>query len=227
MNDNIDWITLTRKTKDPKLSFIEGQLTALEIPHRRHGSSWNGPVLQIPRERLVEAWDFLNSPVGTMYFGENPDITWDDLSDDNEIFTSRMYGQPTATTNPSLPYSTWELPHTGMKEITMYEADSHVARFGFGVYLGGDEDFDNWLYVQFKGGDTFYRYPVMAAHREGLIEQAHEKAKGSPTASVGSFFVHAIKNDAETGRITCEKLVGDVWVRVPTKKERTQGFKLV
>lgn len=41
------WVTLTRRTEDPKLTCIERTLDALAVPHRRKGDSAHAPILQV------------------------------------------------------------------------------------------------------------------------------------------------------------------------------------
>ncbi len=83
---SVEWVTLTRRTEDPKLSWIEQYLTVLCIPHRRHGSSLHAPILQVEAAHYNEAWAIVE--------------IWDDYADDNPIFTdpayhpSKMMGEP-------------------------------------------------------------------------------------------------------------------------------------
>lgn len=56
---DIEWTTFTRRTEDPKLSFIESLLTAENIQHRRHGRSFHAPILQVHRTDIERAWEIL------------------------------------------------------------------------------------------------------------------------------------------------------------------------
>lgn len=67
------WEMFTKRTEDPKLAWLERVLTVAGIPHRRNGRSFHAPILEVPRERLDEAWKIL-SPV-------------DDIPDDDSFFT--------------------------------------------------------------------------------------------------------------------------------------------
>jgi hypothetical protein len=67
------WITLCRRTNDPKLRDIERQLDEMEIPHRRHGESFHAPILQVPEE----LYDLANTILTLEY---------DDIPDDDPRF---------------------------------------------------------------------------------------------------------------------------------------------
>ena len=54
------WAIFTRRTNDPKLAWLENELTKAGIPHRRNGESWHAPILAIDESRENEAWDILN-----------------------------------------------------------------------------------------------------------------------------------------------------------------------
>lgn len=70
---NEEWVELTRRTNDPKLTWLEGELTFNRIPHRRNGESAHAPILEVHRGDLDRAWEIL-TPV-------------DDLPDDHPDFT--------------------------------------------------------------------------------------------------------------------------------------------
>ena len=65
-----EWITLCKRTEDPKLAWLERRLTEAAIPSRRAGASFHAPILQVNKEDESAAWDIL-TPV-------------DDLPDDLE-----------------------------------------------------------------------------------------------------------------------------------------------
>lgn len=60
--DAPEWVTFTKRTEDPKLAWLERQLDAAGIPHRREGESFHAPILQVPKEHEAAAWKIL-SPV--------------------------------------------------------------------------------------------------------------------------------------------------------------------
>jgi hypothetical protein len=66
------WEQFTKRTNEPKLSWLEGQLTAHGIPHRRNGESFHAPILEVPPDHLPAAWAIL-TPV-------------DDVPDDDPRF---------------------------------------------------------------------------------------------------------------------------------------------
>lgn len=76
-----DWQTFCRRTEDPKLAWIERHLTAMGIPHRRHGESVHAPILEVPRAYLEQAYAFLAMP-----FDGEDDKTVDDMDDDDPTF---------------------------------------------------------------------------------------------------------------------------------------------
>jgi hypothetical protein len=84
MTENQEWVLFTKRTEDPKLRYIESLLDEHEIPHRRNGESWHGPITEVPQDRLAEAWDLLNTTIDFDDDG-NP-IRLDDIPDDDTIF---------------------------------------------------------------------------------------------------------------------------------------------
>ena len=66
------WYTLTRRTEEPKLSWLEARLTEAEIPNRRNGETRNAPILEVPGDNWDAAWDIL--------------IPVDDIPDDDPQF---------------------------------------------------------------------------------------------------------------------------------------------
>lgn len=66
------WVRFTKRTEDPKLRWLERQLTVAGIRHRRNGHSFHAPVLEVPEHQLEAAWAILR-PV-------------DDVDDDDERF---------------------------------------------------------------------------------------------------------------------------------------------
>lgn len=70
----MNWTLFTKRTNDPKLSWLEDRLNDVGIPHRRSGRSFHAPILEVPAEYLEEAWDILD-PV-------------DDIEDDDPQFSA-------------------------------------------------------------------------------------------------------------------------------------------
>lgn len=65
----------TKRTNDPKLSWLEKRLTEAGIPNRRaENPSFHAPILEVPRDKLHDAWEILE-PV-------------DDIADDDPQFES-------------------------------------------------------------------------------------------------------------------------------------------
>lgn len=73
VNGLIPWVLFTKRTESPKLAWLEHQLDEAGIPHRRNGSSFHAPILEVPENRLGAAWSILD-PV-------------DDIPDDDPMFT--------------------------------------------------------------------------------------------------------------------------------------------
>jgi hypothetical protein len=74
------WVTLCRRTKDPKLAYLESSLTDMQIPHRRNGESFHAPILEVPHDRHAEAEAFLDSAFNDIY------ARVDDVPDNHPIF---------------------------------------------------------------------------------------------------------------------------------------------
>jgi len=69
----VDWTMFTKRTGDPKLRWLEGELVKAAIPSRRHGSSFHGPILEVRLVDIDRAWEILD-PV-------------DDVEDDHPRFS--------------------------------------------------------------------------------------------------------------------------------------------
>jgi hypothetical protein len=80
--DMKNWVMFTKRTEDPKLAYLEAMLDRQAIPHRRNGESWHAPILEVPENRLDEAWALLSVKIGKR--------TFDDIPDDARIFRSAM-----------------------------------------------------------------------------------------------------------------------------------------
>ena len=78
-----------RGVKHPKITWIMDRLKEIGVPHRIHGESIHGPVLQIEKGREGLAMDIVNLVVGELFIGvTNKTITIGDLPDNHEIFES-------------------------------------------------------------------------------------------------------------------------------------------
>ncbi len=73
------WTMLTKRTDDPKLAYIEKMLDKRGIPHRRNGESFHAPILEVPADRLDEAWSMLSIKVNR--------YDLDTIRDDAPMFT--------------------------------------------------------------------------------------------------------------------------------------------
>jgi hypothetical protein len=78
-----NWTTFTRRTNDPKLSYIERRLDLMGVPHRRGTcSSWQAPILEVPSHREQECWDMLSSKMSV----DGKLQVLDDIRDDHPMF---------------------------------------------------------------------------------------------------------------------------------------------
>ena len=68
----LQWVTFTQRTNSPKLRWLEEQLTAAGIAHKRNGISFHAPILVVKVKDLKKAWEIL-TPV-------------DDIPDDDPRF---------------------------------------------------------------------------------------------------------------------------------------------
>lgn len=76
----IEYITLTRRTDDPKLKWIEGELKKAGIRNKRVGHSFHGPIMQVEKSKLNQAMAILD-PV-------------DDIPDDDPRFKEAPESKP-------------------------------------------------------------------------------------------------------------------------------------
>jgi hypothetical protein len=77
------WTTFCRRTNDPKLRYIERRLDDLGILHQRNGESFHAPILEVPEDRLDEAWAILSETVG---LDDSVVAILDELDDDHPFF---------------------------------------------------------------------------------------------------------------------------------------------
>ena len=78
--DSKSWTLFTKRTNDPKLSYIEYRLDELGVPHRRNGESFHAPILEVPEEYLKVAWKLLDERHGRYRL--------DDVRDDHPKFAA-------------------------------------------------------------------------------------------------------------------------------------------
>ncbi len=69
------WVRFTKRTDDPKLSWLEARLLEAGIPYRRNGQSFHAPILEVPEELLDKAWTLLPQQI-------------DELPDDDPMFAN-------------------------------------------------------------------------------------------------------------------------------------------
>lgn len=72
MSTEEKWVRFTKRTNDPKLTWLEHRLAEAGIPSKRDGYSWHAPILAVPESKFDAAWAIL-TPV-------------DDIEDDDPLF---------------------------------------------------------------------------------------------------------------------------------------------
>ena len=72
-SEPVTFVRFTKRTNDPKLAWLESQLTEAGISHQRKGHSYHAPILEVESARIDDAWDILE-PV-------------DDIPDNDPMFT--------------------------------------------------------------------------------------------------------------------------------------------
>lgn len=82
-SDHVEWVTVTRRTNDPKLSFLEKWLDQMGVLHRRNGSSTHAPIMQVPVSQSEEAYATLEMVIE---LGEGVRAVFDDIADDHPFF---------------------------------------------------------------------------------------------------------------------------------------------
>ena len=69
-DDKIEWEQLCKRTNDPKLAWLEDELSYHGIANRKNGESWHAPILEVDKSKIDKAWEILD-PI-------------DDIPDDDE-----------------------------------------------------------------------------------------------------------------------------------------------
>ena len=72
----MNWIQLTKRTNDPKLTWLRSELAELGIMTRIKGESFHAPIMQVQEWNLEAAYDVLNviddMPDNHMQFAWHP-----------------------------------------------------------------------------------------------------------------------------------------------------------
>lgn len=82
---DIKWVSICRRTNDPKLRYFQALLDQENIPNRRNGNSFHAPILEVPSDKNEAAWDLLTSDV----FGDG--TVYDEIPDDDPVFGDFEY----------------------------------------------------------------------------------------------------------------------------------------
>jgi len=56
----VTWVALTRRTEEPKLTYLRRQLDKAGIENRITGESFHAPILSVPEQCINSAWDVLD-----------------------------------------------------------------------------------------------------------------------------------------------------------------------
>lgn len=230
-----EWIDLCRRTNDPKLSWIEAQLEAREIPSQRAGFSWHAPILQVSVEDFLLAHEILAMPVGKLEFGDYGEITIDDLPDEHPYFTEwamasgRAFAPREAQTSSLAPlmvkdtlyaglsYEDVDIPQVGVIRMVDVESRMLSAIGKLDPYEPASDGPKNYLFARFKGGSDIYRYEnTTVAHFAELLrrQRAGESLGGYFDAT---FKKHPVLFPYERWDEALEKWV---WIDPTAKKAR-------
>jgi len=55
----MEYVQFTKRTNDPKLKWLEGELDEAGIKHYRDGESFHAPIMMVEKDKEEEAWDIL------------------------------------------------------------------------------------------------------------------------------------------------------------------------
>jgi len=81
------WVTLCKRTEDPKLAYLEHVLTRCAIPHKRMGESWHAPILCVPKAFETIANGVLAQPAKKVYgIRTRQGVSLDDVPDSHRDF---------------------------------------------------------------------------------------------------------------------------------------------
>jgi len=83
------WVTLCKRTNDPKLAWLERLFAANHIQTRRKGESWHAPILQVAAQDQERAWALLAHPGRGFGLRVRANVSLDDVPDDHRDFTVR------------------------------------------------------------------------------------------------------------------------------------------
>lgn len=73
MKKRTKWVSVCRRTNDPKLAHFESVLSEAKIPHRRNGESFHAPILEVPAQFEGDAWQLLSKKVRGRSYDDVPD----------------------------------------------------------------------------------------------------------------------------------------------------------
>ena len=89
LENNTNWIAVTRRLTGYKFEWFLWRLRKAGIPHLMRDQSVHGEVVHVPEARVIAALGILNEPIGelsipmTEITGNN---VWDDLPNDHPMF---------------------------------------------------------------------------------------------------------------------------------------------
>lgn len=75
----VKWVLFTKRTNEPKLTWLRVRLLERGIPTRIHGASFHAPILEVPEPLQDAANAFLAAP-----YDGRPSL--DDIPDDDPLF---------------------------------------------------------------------------------------------------------------------------------------------
>jgi hypothetical protein len=117
-------VQFTKRTNDPKLSWLEDQLDKAGIEYKREGESFHAPILYVEESREDDAWAILN-PV-------------DDIPDDDPQFLHDVFEMAPFSLHPSDSYLS----------IVLCRIDNDFTPFVTWIYNRNDRAFYHGHYFQ-------------------------------------------------------------------------------
>ncbi len=82
-----EWVTILKRTNDPKLTWITVLFSDAGIPWRRNGDSFHAPIVEVRKEFAEVAWLLLGLPCSAYGIKENGNPALDDIEDDHPHFS--------------------------------------------------------------------------------------------------------------------------------------------
>jgi len=93
------WELFTKRTNDPKLTYLEYRLSGMGVEYKRDGESWHAPCLYVRKSQIKQAWALLLEKWTRNGDDEGPSArgrtSLDDIRDDDPRFVDCVPDYPT------------------------------------------------------------------------------------------------------------------------------------